>query len=231
MLLKNVYQWDINSAEEVDRFREESQEMDQQAERVVYRRSNNVVPGEIRPSGKRRSRRLQRRSAATATTAIPCMSRDEFLEQVLRDLEQGFTFEPEELYHAYNECEHTWVGHDVHSAYGKDIPRGIVIRAVVEHRDGAAVRAEFLELRGDPLAELQDPNANGIQNRLDDGLMTEDGAGRMWMDPEILQESGITEEEAERMASDLARMLNRRDLDDREDRLREFVFRAYFGYE
>ena len=223
MLLKNVYQWDINSAEEVDRFREESQEMDQQAERVVYRRSNNVVPGEIRPSGTRRSRRLQRRSAATATTAIPRMSRDEFLEQ-------GFTFEPEELYHAYNECEHTRVGHGVHSAYGKDIPRGIVIRAVVEHRDGAAVRAEFLELRGDPLAELQDPNANGIQDHLD-GFMAEDGTGRMWTDPEMLRESGITEEEVERMVTDLARMLNRRDLDDREDQLRELVFKGYFDYE
>ena len=46
MLLKSVHQWDIDSADDLAKFREDSGQIDQQAERVIYRRSDNIAPGE-----------------------------------------------------------------------------------------------------------------------------------------------------------------------------------------
>ena len=47
MLLKSVYQWDIDSADDLAKFREDSGQIDQQVERVIYRRSDNITPGEL----------------------------------------------------------------------------------------------------------------------------------------------------------------------------------------
>ena len=37
MLLKSVHQWDIDSADDLAKFREDSGQIDQQVERVIYR--------------------------------------------------------------------------------------------------------------------------------------------------------------------------------------------------
>ena len=47
MLLKSVYQWDIDSADDLAKFREDSGQMHQQVERVIYRRSDNIAPGKF----------------------------------------------------------------------------------------------------------------------------------------------------------------------------------------
>ena len=77
---------------------------------------------------------------------MPYMGREEFLERISEDLDQDLLFEADQYHNVYD-------GHDDHKAFGRDIPHGIVVRAVVEHREGMAIRAEFLELRGDSMAE------------------------------------------------------------------------------
>ena len=43
ILIKNVYQWDIDSVKNLATFQEESLKIDRQAERNIYRRGDNVT--------------------------------------------------------------------------------------------------------------------------------------------------------------------------------------------
>ena len=238
MLLKNVYQWDINSADDLTKFREDSGQIDQQVERVIYRRSDNIAPGKLvetpqtqSPARKPKTRSIPR-NRGRYNTAVPYMDRDEFLQRISEDLDQDFLFEEEKYYRVYN-------GHDNHHARGRDIPHRIVVRAVVEHHEGTAVRAEFLELRGDSLAELPNPNAGGIRNLHGDGkgragYIVEDEAGEMRMDEElhlqIRKRQGSSDEEAG-MVMDTVERLSRKDLDDSDDLLRAYLMVEVIGIE
>ena len=250
MLLKSVHQWDIDSTDDLAKFREDSGQIDQQVERVIYRRSDNIAPGELvetpqtqspagktshtqNPAGKRKTLSIPR-SRGTYNTAVPYMGRDEFLQRISEDLDQDFLFEEKYYYQVYN-------GHDKHRARGRDIPHRIVVRAVVEHHEGTAVRAEFLELRGDSLAELPNPNAGGIRNLHRDrdgkgrtGYIVEDETGKMRMDKklfvQIQKRQGSSDEEAG-MVTDTLERLRRKDLDDSEDVLREYLTIEIMGIE
>ena len=130
-------------------------------------------------------------------------------------------------------------GHDGHGAHGRDIPHRIVVRAVVEHRDGKPIRAEFLEVRGESLAELPNPNAGGIRDRHADGngrggYIVEDEAGEMRMDEELFlqvkKREGGSDEEAG-MVIDTVERLSWKDLDDSEDLLKEYLMKEIIGIE
>ena len=253
MLLKSVHQWDIDSADDLAKFREDSGQIDQQAERVIYRRSDNIAPGEPVeipktqiPAGRKRQTQSPARKPKTRSrprnrgrynTAVPYMGRDEFLQRISEDLDQDFPFEADEYYNVYD-------GHDGHSTHGRDIPHRIVIRAVVEHREGTAVRAEFLEVRGDSLAELPNPNAGGIRDFHGDGdpngragFVVEDEAGEMRMDEELflqiiqMQKRQGSSDEAASMVMDTVERLNWKDLDDNDDLLKEYFMKEIMGIE
>ena len=230
MLLKSVHQWDIDSADDLAKFREDSGQIDQQVERVIYRRSDNIAPGELvetpqtqSPARQPKTRSIPR-NRGRYNTAVPYMGRDEFLQRISEDLDQDFPFEANEYSNVYD-------GHDGHHTSGRDIPHRIVVRAVVEHREGMAVRAEFLELRGDSLAELPNPNAGGILDCHGDGkgragYIVEDETGKIRMDEELYRKikthNGSSGQEVD-MVMDTVERLSRKDLDDSEDLLREYL--------
>ena len=268
MLLKSVHQWDIDSADALAKFREDSGQIDQQAERVIYRRSDNIAPGEPVeipqtqipqtqiPAGRKRQTqspegkppqtqsparkpktRSRPRNRGRYNTAVPYMGRDEFLQRISEDLDQDFPFEADESYNAYD-------GHDGHRTHGRDIPHRIVVRAVVEHREGTTVRAEFLEVRGGSLAELPNPNAGGIRDFHEDGdrngragFVVEDEAGEMRIDEELLvqiiqmQKRQGSSDEAASMVMNTVDRLNWKDLDDNDDLLKEYFMKEIIGIE
>ena len=238
MLLKSVYQWDIDSADDLAKFREDSGQIDQQVERVIYRRSDNIAPGEfvktpqMQSPARKREKRSMPRNQGRYNTAVPYMSREKFLEQVSTDLSEDFPFEEDMYYRVYD-------GHDSHTAHGRDIPHRIVVRAVIEHRDGKPIRAEFLEVRGESLAELPNPNAGGIRDCHGDGngragYIVEDETGEMRMDEELFlqikKREGSSDEEAG-MVIDTVERLTRKDLDDSEDLLKEYLMKEIIGIE
>ena len=160
MLLKNVYQWDICNQEDLDIFSTESLEIDQGAARTLYRTDPMADPGQ---SGRRaeerarsqavdNSKRKPRRKPNETTeqwqkrvekgkkkmppspvkeepeeeewTPMIC-TRDEFLERLARDLEFRNGIES-----------------------GRDDGYSIVVKAVVERRDGNAVGPSSWRPRG-----------------------------------------------------------------------------------
>ena len=183
------------------------------------------------PARKRKKRSVAR-NGQRWNTAVPYMGREEFLQRISEDLDQDLLFEADQYYNVYD-------GHDGHKAFGRDIPHGIVVRAVVEHREGMAIRAEFLELRGDSLVELPNPNAGGIRDCHGDGngragYIVEDEAGEMRMDEELFlqieKRDGSSDEEAG-MVIDTVKRLSRKDLDDSEDMLKEYLVKEIIGIE
>ena len=83
-------------------------------------------------------------------------TRDEFLERLARDLEfrNGIKRRIEES--------------------GRNDGYSIVVKAVVERRDGNAIRAEFVETEGPRLAHLVDPNGGRLLEWFDDDMYNEE---------------------------------------------------------
>ena len=232
MLLKTVYQWDIDSGENLATFQEESLEIDRQVERIICRRSDNIAPGrilemtEIISNAETGDREVTERYR-NDDTGIPFMSREKFIGQISRDLDEGCQFEDDEFYGVYN-------GFNSDCLYGRNIPREIVVRAVVEHRDGKPVRAEFLEVRGSLLAGLPDPNAGGILGihhgeYEDRGLVVEGQNGQLRVDRNIdsrlsrfCKDASSTSEDNQ-ASRDAAKRLTRRDLDNRDAELARYL--------
>ena len=182
MLLKNVYQWDICNQEDLDIFSTESLEIHQSAARTLYRTDPMADPNQSRKRAEERAenngtrRRVRRKPNETPEqlqkqgqkqegkgkkkmppspvkeepeeqleegleekwTPVIC-TRDEFLERLARDLE------------IRNRRES-----------GRNDGYSIVVKAVVERRNGNAARTEFVETEGPRLAHLVDPNGGRI---------------------------------------------------------------------
>ena len=190
MLLKTVHQWDICNQEDLDIFSAESLEIHLSAARTLYRTDLMADPGR---SGRRaeerarsqavdNSKRKPRRKPNETTeqlqkqgqervekgkkkmppspvkeepeeeewTPMIC-TRDGFLERLARDLEfrNGIEKGIEES--------------------GRNDGYSIVVKAVVERRDGNAIRAEFVETEGPRLAHLINPNGGRILEWFPDG--------------------------------------------------------------
>ena len=213
MLLKTIHQWDLNSMEDLEKFQEESLEIHRQAERAIYRRCDNVVPGNMVTREWKDPRTGETLEYETrGNSAIPFMGREEFLAGIAQDMEAGFLFEDEEEYPVYTEflfedkgddtfpsCRSNLIG-DFHypDPPGRVLPRPLMVRATVEHRNGAPVRAEFLETRGEPLAERPDPNAGGIidahfgRSAEDMGFVVEDSNGDLRVDYQMFSRARNT---------------------------------------
>ena len=163
MLLKTVYQWDIGTQDDLAVFSEESEAIHRSATRTLYRSDPYADPGQRRdeelanrPKIDRRRRRkvkqteektgkkakkspsVQEKEADLISNKYP--SREEFLARLASDLE-----------HRKN-----------HEGDGYSI----VVQTTVEHRDGAAIRAEFVETEGPRLAHLPNPNMGRILEKL-----------------------------------------------------------------
>ena len=166
MLLKTVYQWDIDSKESLATFREESLEIHRQTERTIYRRGDNVLPGELverTMMDESDHPPTERTVFHRGDTRIFSTSRGEFLGQLNQDFDRGFLFEDDEYYEAYSDTFDR-ITSNFRDIPGRCMPRQIAVRATVEHRDGKPVRAEFLEIRGNRIADLPNPNAGGIRD-------------------------------------------------------------------
>ena len=238
MLLKNVYQWDICNQEDLDIFSAESLEIDQSAARTLYRNDPEADPGRSGRMAEERaqsqavdnSKRKPRRKPNETTeqlqkqgqervekgkkkmppspvkkepeeeewTPMIC-TRDKFLERLARDLEFRNRIES-----------------------GRNDGYSIVVKAVVERRDGNAVRAEFVETEGPRLTHLVDPNGGRILEWFADGYdkdfipMAEDLDGNIVM-AEDLDGNILTAKELYETSRDIRRntqrMLVRPDLD------------------
>ena len=185
MLLKTVHQWDICNQEDLDIFSAESLEIDQSADRTLYRTDPEADPGQSGRRAEERARsqladnsnrKLRRKPNETPEqwqerekkrrektppprievepeeewTPMIC-TRDEFLERLARDLEFR-----------------NGIKRDRNDGYS------IVVKAVVERRDGNAIRAEFVETEGPRLAHLINPNGGRILEWFDDDMYDED---------------------------------------------------------
>ena len=221
MLLKNVHQWDICNQEDLDIFTTESLEIDQSAARTLYRTDPIADPDQSRKRAEElarsqradnRKRKLRRKPNETPEqwqerekkrrektppprievepeeeelTQMIC-TRDEFLERLARDLELRNGRES-----------------------GRNDGYSIIVRAVVERRDGNAVRAEFVETEGPRLAHLVDPNggrilewfADGRRKQYDEDFipMAEDPDGNIVPAEELLKTSWYIYRNTERM--------------------------------
>ena len=180
MLLKNVYQWDICNQEDLDIFSAESLEIDQSAARTLYRTDRAADPGQSR-------KRAEERAGKSTQRKFRIVRRkpNETREQWQKRVEKGkkkmppspVKEEPEEQLE--EESEEEWtprictraeflerLTRDLELRNGRESGRNdgysIVVRAVVERRDGNAVRAEFVETEGPRLAHLADPNGGRI---------------------------------------------------------------------
>ena len=133
-------------------------------------------------------------------TPIIC-TRDEFLERLAEDLELRNRRES-----------------------GRNDGYSIIVKAVVERRDGNAARAEFVETEGPRLAHLVDPNGGRLLDWFDGGYnkefipMAEDPDGNIVPAEELLETSRDIYRNTERM-------LVRQDLD-RQD---EFLLISLMG--
>ena len=190
MLLKNVYQWDICNQEDLDIFTTESLEIDQSAARTLYRTDPTADPNQSRKRAEERAenngtrRRMRRRK--------PNETPEQLQKQGQKQAEKGkkkmppapVKEEPEEQLEEESEEEWTSIictrdeflerlARDLELRNGRESGRNdgysIIVRAVVERRDGNAVRAEFVETEGPRLAHLVDPNGGRILEWFADG--------------------------------------------------------------
>ena len=165
MLLKTVYQWDIGTQEDLAVFSEESEAIHRSASRALCRSDRYADPGQRRDEelanrpkiDRRRIRRrkvkqteektgkkakkspsVQEKEANLISNKYP--SREEFLARLASDLE--------------------------HRKNREGDGYSIVVQAVMEHRDGVAIRAEFVETEGPRLAHLPNPNLGRILEKL-----------------------------------------------------------------
>ena len=236
MLLKNVYQWDIRNQEDLDIFSAESLEIHLSAARTLYRTDPETDPGQSRKRAEERAgKSTQRRTGRVRRKP------NETPEQLQKRTEKGkkkippspVKEEPEE------QLEEEWIPMICIRAEflerlarhqelrnrresGRNDGYSIIVRAVVERRDGNVARAEFVETEGPRLAHLVDPNGGRILEWFADGYgkqydedfipVAEDTDGNIVPAEEWLKTS-------QDIHRNTQRMLVRQDLDQQEELL------------
>ena len=187
MLLKTVHQWDIRNQEDLDIFSAESLEIHLSAARTLYRTDPEADPGQSRKraeerAGKSTQRRtgrvrrkpnetpeqLQKRTEKGKKKIPPSPVKEELEEQLEEELEEEWTpmicIRAEFLERL---ARHQELRNRRES--GRNDGYSIIVRAVVERRDGNVARAEFVETEGPRLAHLIDPNGGRILEWFPDG--------------------------------------------------------------
>ena len=229
MLLKNVYQWDICNQEDLDIFGAESLEIDQSAARTLYRTDPEADPDQSRKRAEELARSQRADNSKRKSRRKPNETPEQWQEREKKRREKTppprIEVEPEE--------EEEWtprictqaeflerLTRDLELRNGRESGRNdgysIVVKAIVERREGNAVRAEFVETEGPRLAHLVDPNGGRIldwfaNNMYDEEFipMAEDPDGNIVPARELLKTS-------QDIRRNTKRMLVRPDLD-RED--------------
>ena len=193
MLLKNVYQWDICNQEDLDIFSAESLEIHQSAARTLYRTDPMADPGQSRKRAEERAGKSTQRKLRMVRRK-PNETPEQLQKQGQKRVEKGkkkmppspVKEEPEEQLE-----EEEWTPMICIRAEflerlarhqelrnrresGRNDGYSIIVRAVVERRDGNAARAEFVETEGPRLAHLVDPNGGRILEWFDDDMYDED---------------------------------------------------------
>ena len=241
MLLKNVYQWDICNQEDLDIFGAESLEIHQSAARTLYRTDLEADPGQSRKRAEELARSQRTDNSKRKPRRKPNETPEQLQKQGQKRVEKGkkkmppspVKEEPKEQPELEEESEEEWtprictraeflerLARDLELRNGRESGRNdgysIVVKAVVERRDGNAVRAEFVETEGPRLAHLVDPNGGRIldwfaNNMYDEEFipMAEDPDGNIVPARELLKTS-------QDIRRNTQRMLVRPDLD-RED--------------
>ena len=232
MLLKNVYQWDICNQEDLDIFSAESLEIHRSTARTLYRTDPMADPGQSRKRAEEWARRQPRDNSKRTSRRKPNETLEQWQEREKKRRAKNppppVVVEPEE------EEEEEWtpmictrdeflerLARDLElrnrEESGRNDGYSIVVKAVVERRDGNAIRAEFVETEGPRLTHLVNPNSGRILDWFDDGYdkdfipMAEDPDGNI-----------VPAEELYKMSRDIfrntKRMLVRPNLD-RQDEL------------
>ena len=192
MLLKTVHQWDIRNQEDLDIFSAESLEIHLSAARTLYRTDPEADPGQSRKraeerAGKSTQRRigrvrrkpnetpeqLQKRTEKGKKKMPPSPVKEELEEQLEEQLEEEewtpmICIRAEFLKRL---ARHQELRNRRES--GRNDGYSIIVRAVVERRDGNAIRSEFVETEGPRLAHLVDPNGGRLLDWYDDGYNKE----------------------------------------------------------
>ena len=224
MLLKNVYQWDICNQEDLDIFGAESLEIHQSAARTLYRTDPTADPGQSRKRAEERAGKNTRRMVRRKPNETP----EQLQKQGQKQVEKGkkktppspVKEEPEEQLEEESEEEWTPVictrdeflerlARDLELRNGRESGRNdgysIIVKAVVERRDGNAVRAEFVETEGPRLAHLVDPTGGRFLDWFDHGYnkefipMAEDPDGNIVPAEELYKTSPEIYRNTERM--------------------------------
>jgi hypothetical protein len=183
MLLKTVHQWDIRNQEDLDIFSAESLEIHLSAARTLYRTDPEADPGQSRKraeerAGKSTQRRtgrvrrkpnetpeqLQKRTEKGKKKIPPSPVKEEPEEQLEEEWTPMICIRAEFLERL---ARHQELRNRRES--GRNDGYSIVVKAVVERRDGNVARAEFVETEGPRLAHLVDPNGGRILEWFPDG--------------------------------------------------------------
>ena len=174
ILLKNVYQWDICNQEDLDIFSAESLEIHQGTARTLYRTDPMADPGQSRKRAEERARLQPRDNSKRMTRRKPNETPEQWQEREKKRRAKNppppVVVEPEEEEWTRLICTRAEflkrLARDLElrnrEESGRNDGYSIVVKAVVERRDGNAIRAEFVETEGPRLTHLVYPNSGRI---------------------------------------------------------------------
>ena len=175
MLLKTVHQWDICNQEDLDTFREESEAIHHSAARILYRTDPDADPDQSRREDEEKARSLRNRTRSRRRRPGETDEQWRETNRIWREANQATvpqTDEPEventaidvNLLYPSREAFLERLADDLEGRNRRIKHDGycIAVKAVVEHRNGSPVRAEFVETEGPRLAHLPDPNGGRI---------------------------------------------------------------------
>ncbi len=189
MLLKTVHQWDICNQEDLDTFREESEAIHNSTARTLYRSDPEADPDQSVREEKETARRLRKRtpSRPRSRRRQPGETDEQWLEanRALKEANRAWmeanpvppVEEPEvedtaidtHLLYPSREAFLERLADDLEGRNRRNRRRRIkhdgyciAVKAIVEHRNGSPLQAEFVETEAPRLAHLPDPNGGRI---------------------------------------------------------------------
>ena len=171
MLLKTVHQWDICNQEDLDTFRLESEEIHNSAARTLYRRDPEADPDQSGREEEEKTRRL--RNSTRTRRRQPGQTEEQWMEaNPVRPVEEpevdNTPFDVNLIYPS----RETFLERLAENLEGRSRRNRkkrikhdsycIAVKAIVEHRNGSPLQAEFVETEAPRLADLPDPNGGRV---------------------------------------------------------------------
>ena len=180
MLLKTVHQWDICNQKDLDTFREESEAIHNSAARTLYRSDTEADPNRSKKEKEETARRLRNRTQPRRRRRQPGETDEQWLEAQrawkeadrvppVEEPEVEDTPIDDHLLYPGREAFLERIADDLECRKRRNRKRRIkhdayciAVKAVVEHRNGRTLRAEFVETEGPRLGRLPDPDGGRI---------------------------------------------------------------------